>query len=274
MIHKKTLILSALLLSMIGALLPTQAPAAGKNSLWEPWPKDSYYKDYPLFHWYPQENSKKAQSVYRFGPVGIGIDLTLPAFGMKVKNVEVGSPAESSGKLKPGQIIESINGRTLKDIDPRVLLGNIITQAEATDGKISLMIKEKDNTRAEQVLIQIPVLGAYSKTWPLNCPKSDKIVRAEADYLAKNGNPLGALSHDQGLLFLLSTGEAKDLEVARSWVKQADIDDGQGPEGALTTEEREELRRLRRDNRRLTMERDFLKKAAAFFAKDSDRFSS
>ena len=221
MIHKKTLILSALLLSMIGALLPTQAPAAGKNSLWEPWPKDSYYKDYPLFHWYPQENSKKTQSVYRFGPVGIGIDLTLPAFGMKVKNVEVGSPAETSGKLKPGQIIESINGRTLKDIDPRVLLGNIITQAEATDGKISLMIKEKDNTRAEQVLIQIPVLGAYSKTWPLNCPKSDKIVRAEADYLAKNGNPLGALSHDQGLLFLLSTGEAKDLEVARSWVKQA-----------------------------------------------------
>jgi len=59
--------------------------------------------------------------------------------------------------------------------------------------------------------------------------------------------------------------------VLRSWVKQADIDDGQGPEGALTTEEREELRRLRRECRRLTMERDFLKKAAAFFAKEDDR---
>ena len=61
--------------------------------------------------------------------------------------------------------------------------------------------------------------------------------------------------------------------VLRSWVKQADIDEGKGPEGALTTEEREELRRLRRENRRLAMERDFLKKAAAFFAKEDDRRS-
>lgn len=71
------------------------------------------------------------------------------------------------------------------------------------------------------------------------------------------------------------TQVARELDlnpsVLRSWVKQADIDDGQGPEGALTTEEREELRRLRRECRRLTMERDFLKKAAAFFAKEDDR---
>ena len=68
---------------------------------------------------------------------------------------------------------------------------------------------------------------------------------------------------------------ARDLDLTesalRNWVKQADIDEGHGPEGALTTEEREELRRLRRENRRLEMERDFLKKAAAFFAKEEDR---
>ena len=46
----------------------------------------------------------------------------------------------------------------------------------------------------------------------------------------------------------------------RSWVKQADIDEGKGPEGALTTEELKELRRLRRENRILKMERDFAKK--------------
>jgi len=67
---------------------------------------------------------------------------------------------------------------------------------------------------------------------------------------------------------------ARDLDLTetslRNWVKQADIDEGRGPEGALTTEEREELRRLRRENRRLQMERDFAKKAAAFFAKDLD----
>ena len=57
----------------------------------------------------------------------------------------------------------------------------------------------------------------------------------------------------------------------RHWMKQADIDEGNGPEGALTSEEREELRRLRRQVRTLEMERDFAKKAAAFFAKDLDR---
>jgi transposase len=68
---------------------------------------------------------------------------------------------------------------------------------------------------------------------------------------------------------------ARDLELTetslRSWVKQADIDEGHGPDGALTTEERDELRRLRRENHTLEQERDFLKKAAAFFAKEQDR---
>jgi len=66
---------------------------------------------------------------------------------------------------------------------------------------------------------------------------------------------------------------ARDLDIGenslRSWVKQADIDEGRGPEGELTTTEREELRRLRRENRHLQMERDFLRKTAAYFAKDT-----
>ena len=66
---------------------------------------------------------------------------------------------------------------------------------------------------------------------------------------------------------------AQDIGVAASslgkWVKQAEVDAGRGPEGALTTEEREELLRLRREVRQVKMERDFLKKAAAFFAKEN-----
>jgi transposase len=50
----------------------------------------------------------------------------------------------------------------------------------------------------------------------------------------------------------------------RNWVKQAEIDQKRSPNSPLTTEERQELARLRRDNKRLQMERDFLKKAAAF----------
>lgn len=55
----------------------------------------------------------------------------------------------------------------------------------------------------------------------------------------------------------------------RRWVKQAQVDRGAGAEGALTTAEREELARLRRDVKRLQMERDILKKATAFFAKEN-----
>lgn len=66
---------------------------------------------------------------------------------------------------------------------------------------------------------------------------------------------------------------ARDLDLTpsslRSWVKQAEIDQGQGPAGSLTSDELAELRRLRKENRVLKMEREILKKAAAFFAKEN-----
>lgn len=71
------------------------------------------------------------------------------------------------------------------------------------------------------------------------------------------------------------TAVARDLDLTASalagWVKQAKIDQGKGSASAsaLTTAEREELTSMKREIARLRQENEFLKKASAFFAKES-----
>ncbi len=71
---------------------------------------------------------------------------------------------------------------------------------------------------------------------------------------------------------------AREMDLTESalrlWVHQAKVDRGQGKPGELTTAEREELQRLRRENKDLRIEREILKKAAAFFAKEIQRLGA
>ena len=84
--------------------------------------------------------------------------------------------------------------------------------------------------------------------------------RAEAVRLARGSEKsIPALAADLGV----------SSEALRHWLRQADADDGRGQPGDLTTDEREELRRLRRENHVLRQEGEILKKAAAFFAKET-----
>ncbi|MET8182923.1 transposase [Streptomyces sp. NPDC005336] len=68
------------------------------------------------------------------------------------------------------------------------------------------------------------------------------------------------------------TEVARELGVSaeglRGWVKQAKADRGEGPAGALTSDEREELRRVRRELAEVKKANEILVKAAAFFAKE------
>lgn len=75
----------------------------------------------------------------------------------------------------------------------------------------------------------------------------------------QGGRSVGQVAHELGLADSL----------VRSWMRQAEVDVGQGPADALTTAEKEELSHLRREVKVLRMEREILKRAATFFAKEN-----
>ena len=96
---------------------------------------------------------------------------------------------------------------------------------------------------------------------PRTRPPYPPEFRAEAVELIRSGaKTIRGLSRDLGV----------SDQTLRNWLRQADVDAGRRHDG-LTTAERDELRRLRAENRTLRMERDLLKKAAVFFASDGDR---
>jgi transposase-like protein len=73
-------------------------------------------------------------------------------------------------------------------------------------------------------------------------------------------------------------GIAKELDLTetavRAWIRQAAVDGGEGPAGALTTAEREELARLRKQVKTLEMEREILKKATAFVCHEREWYAA
>lgn len=90
--------------------------------------------------------------------------------------------------------------------------------------------------------------------------------------------PYPAAFRIEALELIRSSGKsipvlARDLGVSdqtlRNWQRQAQVEAGQGRPGELTSAERDELRRLRREVKVLQQEREILRKAAAFFAKET-----
>ncbi len=94
---------------------------------------------------------------------------------------------------------------------------------------------------------------------PKTRPPYPPEFKAEAVKLARSsGKPLSGLARDLGV----------STETLRNWLKQEQIDTGKR-EG-ITTDEREELGRLRRENKILKEEREVLRKATAFFAREEN----
>jgi len=94
---------------------------------------------------------------------------------------------------------------------------------------------------------------------PRTRPPYPPEFRAEAVKLARSSEkPLSELARDLGV----------SVETLRNWLKQRQIDAGK--RDGVTTDEREELRRLRKENKVLKEEREVLRKATAFFAREEN----
>lgn len=121
-------------------------------------------------------------------------------------------------------------------------------------------------------LVSFPRFGWTLQNWA-NRPRGGEVqelghsryspeFRRDAVELARtSGQTVKAIARDLGV----------SAESLYNWVKQDRIDRGEGAPGELTTAEKQELSRLRRENAQLRMEREILKKAAAFFAKETIR---
>ena len=89
-------------------------------------------------------------------------------------------------------------------------------------------------------------------------PFPPEFRREAVELMRVSGKPVPVLAKDLGV----------SEQTLRNWRRQAQVD--QGEREGLTSDQAEELRRLRRENRTLQMEREVLKKAAVFFARESE----
>ncbi len=194
--------------TLLAALVVCAAPTSTRAA-------DDFYTGEQVYSLRP--NPEKHKDIGHIGPTGI---LAFVEVGVKVtiEGAREGSPAE--GKVKKGEVIVGVNGLALKGLNPYVALGKAITQAEATDGKLEFDLESEAGNR--QTTIEIPVLGSYGPNWPVDCPKSAKIVEQAAAFYST----FVAGSKDMGIptalpcLFLLSTGDDDHLPVVRKHLQR------------------------------------------------------
>jgi hypothetical protein len=197
---KRSIILVEYSLCVVLGAVGLRAAARGADD-------GDYYMDEKVYGMRPRVDRERA-----FGHVGVtGLQVRIyPGVLVTVEKTSPGSPA--AGKFRKGDVITGVNGVALKGRNAFVALGDALTKAEATGGRMVFSVRSAKGSATRRETVVIPVLGAYSRTWPLNCAKSRKIVRQAAEHYSdkrkfKAGGIPGALT----CLFLLSTGDDSHL---------------------------------------------------------------
>jgi hypothetical protein len=164
------------------------------------------------------------------GPTGARAILKERSF--VVRYVFQGSPAHK--KLRIDDEIVGVNGKrfTTKHIfgkqygmqydvgyeGPIMDFGNAIEDSEGRDGVLKLTVVR--NGKEMTVPVRLAAVGRFSKTYPLHCPKSDKLVADATRYLVAHTGDIGRQCHTRATagLALLSRGKRKEARaMAASW---------------------------------------------------------
>jgi len=144
--------------------------------------------------------------------------VTTDARQVKITTVDKGSPAD--GVLAVGDVLLGAGGRAFS-FDPRTELGRAITAAETEAGGGKLALTRWRAGKTEEVVVTLPVLGAFSATAPYDCPKSSRILKQGLEALAHRmsapdyGRGMDAIPRSLNALALLAGGDTNHLPLVK-----------------------------------------------------------
>ena len=146
--------------------------------------------------------------------VGVtGMFVALKDGDLQVTKITPDTPA--AGSLEQGDVLLKVDGKSLEIQDPRHPLGFAINAAEGRDGKMKFSINR--GGAKQTAVVQLDPIGSYGSTYPVECPKSQKLVDETAAFILKHGGPGGGINGNLEALFLLSTGEKKYLPAVEEY---------------------------------------------------------
>lgn len=126
-----------------------------------------------------------------------------------ITRVEAGSPAD--GNVESGDIFTAAGGESFTSGRVRQQLAKAIDESEA----IGVLVMTRDD--GSEVKLELPVMGSYSDTAPIDCQKTDAIITRTADFLMQS-KEFGRRTIPIALLSLLATGEDKYIDFVKDQV--------------------------------------------------------
>ncbi|MEM9019894.1 MAG: DUF6288 domain-containing protein [Planctomycetota bacterium] len=217
-----------LLLTLVICFLPLSVQAVYEKPNGFPW-------NLTLNGWHDAEMVQALPNGSFFlnvGPTGIRAQVTHEhPHWFTVRYVFRNSPA--AGKVRPGDIIIGANGRvmdvphqfgrrTVRGFNgPMTEMAKLIEDSQAEEGKLELIVWPDGNRSAQKTVeVQIEPVGRFSRTYPFNCARSDRLMEQLCEWLAKEYERAGRFegrvhAHSACVLALMASGDDRYAPLIR-----------------------------------------------------------